>query len=174
MNRAVWEISHRFDAEVVPLADRHYNRQKIGSPQFVPPGRCMVLKARTEEGTIGAFWVTSFPMAEYVKHEWAGAWVNSAFRNERADLWLSSDLIGGAVAATCWKWEVPPLGLVTFIDPTKVRHKRDLGRCYRRAGFHERGYTKGGLLALGLDNDEMPLPIAPLDASLSFDFGVPA
>ena len=36
--------SHRADPEVVPLADRHYNRQKIGSPQFAPPGRCLVLK----------------------------------------------------------------------------------------------------------------------------------
>jgi len=39
-----WIRSHRADAEVVPLADRHYNRQKIGSPQFAPPGRCLVPK----------------------------------------------------------------------------------------------------------------------------------
>lgn len=37
-----WIRSHRADAEVVPLADRHYNRQKIGSPQFAPP--CWNLK----------------------------------------------------------------------------------------------------------------------------------
>jgi len=39
-----------------PLADRHYNRQKIGAPQFVPPGRCVVLL--TEQAT--ALWVTSW------------------------------------------------------------------------------------------------------------------
>lgn len=166
---SAWELSNRFDPEVLPLADAHYNRQKIGSPQFVPPGRCLVLKARSDDG-IGAFWVTSYPMAEYVRHEWAGAWVNSAFRNERRDLWLSSDLIREALAATCWRWEVPPLGLVTFIDPTKVRHKRDLGRCYRKAGAHVRGYTKGGLLCVGWNADEMPAPSAPLGASESFDF----
>lgn len=36
----IWMRSHRADPEVVPLADRHYNRQKPGSPQFAPPGRC--------------------------------------------------------------------------------------------------------------------------------------
>ena len=31
------------DAEVVPLADRHYNRQRSGNYQFAaPPGRCTV------------------------------------------------------------------------------------------------------------------------------------
>ena len=50
-----WIRSHRADAEVVPLADRHYNRQKIGSPQFAPPGRCLVLKT----AELDAFWITS-------------------------------------------------------------------------------------------------------------------
>lgn len=39
---SVWALSHRADARALPIADRHYNRQKIGSPQFVPPGRCVV------------------------------------------------------------------------------------------------------------------------------------
>ena len=76
-----WEISDRFDPAVLPVADRHYNRQKPGTPQFVPPGRCLVLKARDEMG-VAAFWVTSYPFPEYVKHRWPGAWVCSAFRNE--------------------------------------------------------------------------------------------
>jgi hypothetical protein len=32
--------SHRFDPVGVALADRHYSRQKPGSPQFMPPGSC--------------------------------------------------------------------------------------------------------------------------------------
>lgn len=27
------------------------------------------------------------------------------------------------------------MGIVTFVDAAKVRHKRDPGRCYRKAGF---------------------------------------
>lgn len=144
----VWERSHRFDAEVVPLADRHYNRRKIGSPQFVPPGRCVVLKARASAGDVGAFWITSWPYGEYVRHAWPGAWVCSAFRNERPDLWLSSDLVREAITVTLETWELPPEGCVTFVDARKTRTKRDPGRCFRRAGFEPVGHTKGGLVAL--------------------------
>jgi hypothetical protein len=154
-----WALSHRADKAVVPLADRHYNRQKVGAPQFVPPGACVVL---TIPGA--AFWITSWPLAEYVKHEWAGAWVNSAFRNERRDLYLSSELITEAVAATLAVWPEPPeLGLVTFVDPTKTRPKRDPGRCYRKAGFVEVGRTKKDkLVALQLLPEAMPEPLPAL------------
>lgn len=147
----LWVKSHRFDKEVVPLADRHYNRQKIGSPQFAPPGRCLVLK--TVE--LDAFWITSWPYAEYVRHAWPGAWVCSAFRNEGAH--LSSKLIREAVAATLDKYgPAPTLGMVTFVDTTKTRKKRDPGRCYLRAGFRHVGMTKGGLVALQLLPQDMP------------------
>jgi hypothetical protein len=156
-----WRTSHRFDAAALPLADRHYNRRKIGSPQFVPPGRCLVLL--TEQAD--ALWVTSWPFAEYVRHAWPGAWVNSLFRNEGAA--LSSELIREAVAVTRWRYGTPPtLGMVTFVDPSKVRHKRDFGRCYRRAGFHHVGETAGGLVALQLLPDEMPDPAPPVLAAL--------
>lgn len=46
--------------------------------------------------------------------------------------------------------------MVTFVDASKVRHKRDAGRCYKRAGFHLVGETKGGLLAWQLLPNEMP------------------
>ena len=155
----IWQASHRADPEVLPLADRHYNRQKPGTPQFVPPGRCLVFKAKVS-GTVLAFWVTSWPFGEYVKHRWPGAWVCSAFRNEGAG--LSSELILQAVAATRWRWpDVPPLGMVTFIDAGKVRAKRDPGRCYLRAGFIPDGQTEGGLVAVRLPLELMPEP-APL------------
>jgi hypothetical protein len=146
-----WCLSHRADKRALPLADRHYNRQKIGSPQFVPPGSCLVLL--TVEAN--ALWVTSWPKAEYVKHAWAGAWMNSLFRNE-SDA-LSSELIREAVAATCAFYGEPPaLGMVTFVDTEKTRRKRDPGRCYRKAGFREVGQTKGGLVALQLLPTDMP------------------
>jgi hypothetical protein len=49
--------------------------------------------------------------------------------------------------------------MVTFVDPTKVRKKRDWGRCYRKAGFTHVGYTKGGLVALQLLPQDMPAPL---------------
>ena len=149
-----WRLSYRCDPEVVPMADRHYNRQKIGAPGFVPPGRCHVLKIGTPEQlrtpeTGAAFWVTSWPFAEYVRHAWAGAWVCSAFRNEGAG--VSSELIQQAVVSTRQKWpEVPELGMISFIDPSKVqprpiRGRKTWGHSWFEAGFNHVGYTKGGL-----------------------------
>lgn len=148
----IWRKSNRADAEVVPIADRHYNRQKIGSPQFAPPGRCFVLK---HGDPVEAFWITSWPYAQYTKHAWAGAWVCSAFRNESK--LLSSEMIREAIALTRGHWaEVPELGMITFVSTKHVRPKQDWGWCYLKAGFKNVGFTKGGLVALQLLPHEMP------------------
>jgi len=158
-------LSHRADPRALPLADRHYNRQKVGSPQFVPPGRCAVFLTPKAD----ALWVTSWPFAEFTKHEWAGAWVCSCFRNESRH--LSSELNREAVAATSWVMgdppavasKVGPVGMVSFIDrtkvrPTKVRGRDVWGYSWFKAGWVEIGETKGGLLALGLPLDAIPEP----------------
>jgi len=156
----IWSLSHRADPFARDIADRHYNRQKVGSPQFVPPGRCLVLKAETPSGR--ALWVTSWPFAEYVKHAWPGAWVCSAFRNEQC--WPATDLIIQAIAATRFVYpDTPPLGMITFIDrtkvrPIKVRGVRTWGRTWWAAGFREVGETKGGLMAWQLLPENMPDP----------------
>lgn len=153
--KSVWQLSHRADPRAAALADRHYSRQKIGSPQFVPPGRCVVLYAATATGQ--AYWVTSWPFAEYVRHAWAGAWMCSAFRNEGAG--LSSNLIREAVAATRYAYGEPPaLGMVTFVDAAKVQRSERPGWCFRKAGFRPVGHTKGGLVALSLRPGDMPAP----------------
>lgn len=162
----MWRISNRADPAARAVADRHYNRQKVGAAQFVPPGRCLVLTASGP-----CLWVTSWPFAEYVRHEWAGAWVCSAFRRENdGGGQTASALILAAVAATRWRWpEVPALGMVTFIDrvrvrPTRVRGRDVWGWTYLRAGFEVAGETKGGLIALRLPPDRMPEPEAPIGA----------
>jgi hypothetical protein len=131
------------------LADRHYNRQKVGAAGFTPPGRVIVLKTPCAR----AVWATSWPFAQYVKHAWAGAWVNSLFRNEGAG--LSSALIEQAVIYTARQWDIPELGLITFVDASKVKRKRNPGYCYLRAGFEHVGETKGGLLAFQLLPDKI-------------------
>ena len=152
---AQWRISWRADPAGALLADRHYSRRTVGAPQFVAPGRSLVL-IRPD-----ALWVTSWPYEAYTTHQWPGAWVCSAFRNEGPI--LSSELITGAVAATLWRFGTPPdIGMVTFVDETKIRRKRDPGRCFRRAGFEPVGRTKDrDLLVLQLDPARMPTPLAP-------------
>lgn len=153
----IWTISNRADPLARKIADRHYNRQKPGTPQFVPPGRCFVLRQPR------AVWVTSWPFAEYVKHAWAGAWVNSCFRRQGGRQ-LASEMIRDAVAATRWYWPEPPeLGMITFVDARKIRQKPkgEIGRCYLEAGFRHVGFTKAGLWAFQLLPSEMPEAEAP-------------
>lgn len=167
-NPVIWQISHRADPEAQAIADKHYSRQKPGTRQFVPPGRCLVLKAP------GAYWVTSWPFAQYVKHRWPGAWVCSAFRRENHDLPRASDMIRDAVSATRWYWpDVPDLGMITFVDAAKVLKKRDPGRCFVRAGFIPDGTTKGGLLAFRISPTDMPMAIAPLFGGLRMEVRKP-
>ena len=167
----LWRISHRADKAALPLADRHYNRQHVGSPQFVPPGRCLLTPAAD------AVWVTSWPFAEYVKHRWAGAWVCSIFRREGGA--KATDLIRDALAATAWTWPIPALGMVTFIDskqvkPTMVRGAPVYGWTWLKSGFVPDGETKGGLLAFRIAPDRMPAPEAPLGTTIdAFKRGKP-
>lgn len=161
-----WRLSHRADPRAAAMADRHYSRQKPGTAQFVPPGRCLVLVAGVNP--IRGLWVTSWPFAEYTKHEWAGAWVCSLFRNEGAG--LSSELIAEAVAVTRWyhrsepSWRAdpePPQGIVTFVKPAEIK-SRNPGYCYKRAGWSLCGETKAGLPALQQLPSEMPPPRKPV------------
>lgn len=159
MSGVVWQLSDRADPVANRIAKRHYNCQSPESRQWVKPGACLCL--RTAAGD--AVWSSSWPNAEYVRHEWAGLWECSTFRNESE--YISSALIKDAVAITRGRWGYPPPGgMVTFVNPDKVRHKRDPGRCFLRAGFTRAGFTKSGLVALTLAPEAMP---DPSDAILS-------
>jgi hypothetical protein len=155
----IWQRSHRFDKRAVTIADRHYNRQKPGTPQFMPAGSCRVLVANNGKAVFGL----SFPKAEYVKHAWPGAWICSIFRNEDAGP-LASDMIRDAMAVMQTEYDVPALGCVTFVNPKKVpgilvRGERVKGFCFMKAGFRVVGETKKGLLAWQLLPREMPAPL---------------
>tara|TARA_R100000808_G_C2145865_1_gene153716 strand:- start:488 stop:979 length:492 start_codon:yes stop_codon:yes gene_type:complete len=157
-----WAISHRFDKAALPLADRHYNRQKPGTPQFVAPGRNVVLLSTCRR----ALWVTRVQRRDLCKHAWPGAWECSLFRNEGAG--LSSELILEAIAATRWMWGDPPdEGMITFVNRAKVKSKKNPGYCYIIAGFTPVGRTKmRDLHTLHIDPTKMPPPSPPVGAEL--------
>lgn len=166
-----WIESWRADPAGRPLADRHYNRQKVGAKQYAPAGSCFVL--RTPDAC--ALWITSWPFAEFTKHEWAGAWVNSTFRNEGSG--LSSELIRQAVAATRWYYgNPPPLGMVTFVNTAVVPgffrrgpegRTLEWGYSYWQAGFRHCGWTKENQhYVLQLLPEDMPEPQEPAGRQL--------
>ena len=157
-----WGLSNRADPVARAIADRHYNRQRVGAVGFVPPGKCLVLCIDPDDnGAGGAMWISHAPDPAYVKHAWPGAWVCTAFRNEGAG--RSSDLIREALAATVEAWgPPPPQGMLTFVDPSQTIAKDLPGWCFRRAGFKDRGLSKGGLVALVKPADgRWPVPVAP-------------
>ncbi len=164
-----WRKSDKFDPASRVIADRHYNRQKPGSPQFVRPAKSLVL--RTFDG--GALWVSIAP--KFQAHAWAGAWENETFRRESGAL-LASEMIRLAVAHTLADFGEPPeLGMITMVAPEHVRHKRDPGRCYLKAAFKQVGVTKiHKRLVFQLVPADMPAPSKVPTDQTSFDFEVVA
>jgi hypothetical protein len=136
----IWRRSHRFDRAAVALADRHYSRQKPGSPQFMPPGSCRVLVANNSKAVFGL----SFPKAEFVKHAWAGAWIVSIFRNEEAGP-LASDMVREAMGE---RWRFKPdyndfVAHVIFDEPQGAKPARtELGWHKRPSIFLPREYSR--------------------------------
>lgn len=158
----IWQYTHRADRTAAKIADRHYSRQKPGTDQFTPPGRVLVLVTPEYD----AVWATSWPYPEYVNRAYKTAWVNSLFRNESGN--LSSEMILRAIAATRWYFGEPPdEGMITLIDPRKVRPMKRRGQphwgyCYERAGFMHVGETKEDkLLIFQLLPENMPAAAPP-------------
>jgi len=118
---------------------RHYTaRQKRKLRQMIGPGEKMLLL--TPDARAVFAW-------RKFKSDNGQTGVNCAvFRNEGSSAGRASELIEAAKACAYERW--PGERLYTYVDPAKVRHKRDPGRCFRRAGFKPCGVTKSGKLIL--------------------------
>jgi len=125
---------------------RHYTaRQRRKIRQFIGPGEKMPLL--TPDARALFVWRKFIDDCQPPQ-----TGVNCAvFRNEGSSVGRSSDLIRAAIVEARERW--PRERLYTYVDPRKTRHKRDPGRCFRRAGFRPCGITKSGLVIL-----EIPAP----------------
>lgn len=154
-----WYLTYPRDPRGRELADRHYSRQKPGTPEYAPPGRKLVLVNADRYQAISALWITSWPLAEYVHRDYQDAWLCCLFRNESNT--LSSQLISEAIACTRWKYpDVPQSGMITMIDASKVA-SRNPGYCYKVVGFRKVGETSKGLHILQLLPEDMPAAASP-------------
>lgn len=145
-----WFPSHRADPRGLALYLRHYSayRYADGRPrrQFVAGMEHMVLLG----GDCAALWVWTRAKPEYRADGQTGC--NCViFRNEGPI--LSSLLVAEADELAWRRW--PGERHFTYVDPGKVRHKRDAGRCFLKAGWRyvrtengERYRSKRGLLLL--------------------------
>jgi hypothetical protein len=128
-----WTVRHRFDAAAASLADRHYSREKVGSPQVGGPGYLLVLVTPCER----AAWITKRHAEDTTSArstaDGLDAYRCALFRNEGAG--LSSDLILEAVALTERLWGPPPAdGWATYVDKGRVASANP-GYCFKLAGW---------------------------------------
>lgn len=124
---------------------RHYTaRERRKLFQFVGPGEKMVLL--TEDARALFVWRKFLSDA-------GESGVNCAvFRNEGSGAGRSSDLIREADRVAWQRW--PGERLYTYVDPSNVKHKRDPGRCFLKAGWKPCGITKSGKLIFQCLPDE--------------------
>lgn len=143
-----WLASADGDPRATALYRRHYSAKRYADGRralkFTGPGEVMVLLTPD----CRALWV--WRVERYRRDGQAG--VNCAiFRNEGSI--LSSLLVTEADRLAWARW--PGERHFTFVDASKTRHKRDPGRCFRKAGWRPCGLTKGGLVIL----ERLPEPM---------------
>lgn len=123
------------------IFDRHYSRYRYADgrkpTKFIGPGQYMLLMTANADAI--------FAWRKFISAD-GQTGVNCAiFRNEQPAT-LSSDLIREAMRLAWKRW--PGERLFTYVNPRKVRAKRDPGRCFIRAGWRKCGVTKARKLLI--------------------------
>lgn len=129
-----WTRVGKFHPESALLADRHYSRRKVGSPQFMPPGQTIVLYM---PGAVFGWW-RPHPSSGIKAMNNLDGWTCTIFRNETNQ--LSSGLI---LAAELFIEDCGPSGLITYVYDAKVR-SRNPGCCFKLAGYRRTGRSADG------------------------------
>lgn len=128
-----WERVGKFDPRTAALADRHYSRRKIGSPQFMPPGQTIILH---QPGAVFGWW-RPHPDSGLQSMNGLDGWTCTIFRNEGTG--LSSTLILDAERALVeYATDCGPDGMLTYVWAAKIRSSNP-GCCFKKAGWKKRG-----------------------------------
>ena len=123
----------------ISIFKRHYTARTTRKiEQFIGPGEKMALV------TVDA--LALFAWRKFISDAGEVGVNCCVFRNEGTPVARSSELIAAAMVMAWQRW--PLERLYTYVDPSKVKHKRDPGRCFIRAGFRKCGVTKSGKIVL--------------------------
>lgn len=116
------------------IFDQHYSRYHYADGRkpklFVGPGEKLVL--------ISPDALAMFVWRKFIPKDGQQGVNCAVFRNEGTA--RSSELITIADSIAWERW--PDERLYTYVNPRAVRHKRDPGRCFLRAGWRHCGWTK--------------------------------
>jgi hypothetical protein len=135
-----WRQIGKFDGLAAAIADRHYSRRTVGSPQFMPPGQTVILR---EHGGCAVWgWWRPHPDAGITAMNGLDGWTCTIFRNESP--FLSSDLILDAEQALYRTGlDIGPDGLLTYVWDAKVKSANP-GYCFKIAGWKAVGRSADG------------------------------
>jgi hypothetical protein len=136
----MWARVTKFDPRACALADRHYSRRKIGSPQFMPPGQTIALLTAKADAVWG--WWRPHPTSGIKAMNGLDGWTCTIFRNEGRE--RSSVLILAAEEALRETREtIGPHGMLTYVFDRKVRSTNP-GFCFKAAGWRCIGRSADG------------------------------
>lgn len=134
----IWVRTKKADPGGAALADRHYSRRKVGSPQFMPPGQTIVLVLPPELALFG--WWRPDPASGIASMNGLDGWTCTIFRNESAE--RSSALVLAAELALVEDGRgCGPDGMLTYVWDSKVRSCNP-GCCFKKAGWKVRGRSQ--------------------------------
>lgn len=138
----LWWVTKDGDTDCLRMYERHYSTYRYADGRkrklFVGPGEKFVL--RTIDAA--AFWV----WRNFIDDSGEEGINCAVFRNERRDLYQSSELVRQADAIADCLW--PDSRHYTYVNPKKVRSSNP-GYCFLAAGWRRTGrLTKSGLLIL--------------------------
>jgi hypothetical protein len=134
-----WILTQKFDREAALLADRHYSRRKVGSPQFMPPGETVVLTTICYDALFG--WWRPHPLSGLKSMNGLDGWTCTIFRNE--SVILSSLLILEAEEFILSKKDVGPDGFITYVWDKRIKSCNP-GFCFKKAGWRATGRSADG------------------------------
>lgn len=132
-----WHIVGKAEPDAAALADKHYSRRKIGSPQFMPPGQTLVLLGMMRNAVFG--WWRPHPRSGLIAMNKLSGWTCTIFRNDSEGRLLSSLLVLEAerILAIVHYDDCGPDGMLTYVWDEKVRsnNSKNPGSCFKAAGW---------------------------------------
>lgn len=133
-----WVVVKKANAEAAALADRHYSRRKVGSPQFMPPGETLILLA-----PLAVFgWWRPAPSSGLKAMNNLDGWTCTIFRNESERL-SSALIIQAEIALRDERGQCGPDGMLTYVFDRKIRSGNP-GCCFKKAGWKVKGRSADG------------------------------
>lgn len=130
-----WEKITKFDPRGAALADRHYSRRKIGSPQWMPPGETLNLISESGKALFG--WWRPHPKSGLRAMNGLDGWTCTIFRNE-GNTMSSLLILAAEVALVNLGRGCGPDGMLTYVWDSKVTSSNP-GYCFKQAGWKVKG-----------------------------------